>query len=77
VSFSDRPGLTFWQQIGCALFLVFTGLVALYLTAEGLFPSSDEPPPPRWQSLLYFPGGIIAALVLWIFLLVYFLRDKD
>jgi len=77
VSYTDRPWLTGWQKLGClAYFLVASAVVAEF-AIMGLAPSSDEPEPPLWLSLLYFPGAAIIAVLLGGLLLHIFTRDRE
>jgi hypothetical protein len=74
VSFADRPGLTTWQKVGCAIYFVFAFIAACALFWLGLFPLLVEPFNPA--ALFFLLGGLVVLGGSGFLLMRFFTRDS-
>jgi hypothetical protein len=77
MSFSDHPGLTGWQKLGCATYFLAASFVSFIGLVTVVFDGWDEPPMPRWQSLLLFPGSVVLVIAGGVVRIKFFMRDKN
>ena len=78
MSYLDQPTLTGWQKLGCAGYFMVVAVVSYIALMIVVFDGWDEPPMPRWQSLLIFPGSALLAIFGGGALLAkLFMRDKN
>ncbi len=78
MSFGDRPPLTGWQKVGCALYAIFGGFIAI--TAMGSAALGDCVPGENCISetgrAILFYGVPLAVIMGGALLTRHFMRDK-
>jgi len=77
MSFLDRPAMTGWQMLGCAVYLIAVFVVVFMAMTIVVFDGWDQPPMPGWKRFLIFPGSAIAAVIGGALLLKFFMRDRN
>ena len=79
MSFSDRPGLTAWQKLGCAAYVVISGWIVLSLmlnAALGDCASENECIAETTRAMMFY-GSPVLALVGGVLLTKFMMRDRD
>ena len=79
MSFSDRPGLTAWQKLGCAVYVVISGWIvsSLMLTAAlGDCASENECITEATRAMMFY-GSPMLALIGGVLLTKFMMRDRD
>jgi hypothetical protein len=77
VSFSEKQLFSAWQKLGCAAYFIAAFVICYLALIFVVFDGWDEPPMPRWLSLLLFPGLPMLAVIGGWFLMKFFARDKN
>lgn len=79
MSFSDRPGLTGWQRLGCAAYVVVSGWIVSGLmlnAALGDCASENECITETTRALMFY-GSPVLALIGGVLLTKFMMRDRD